>query len=54
MGSLPTAFFSGSDRMNAPIAHKADFATWKGRIEDDALRNALSSLGQALHSKRPR
>jgi hypothetical protein len=23
-------------------------------IEDDALRNALSSLGQALHSKRPR
>ena len=45
MGSLPTAFFSGSDRMNAPIAHKADFATWKGRIEDDALLRGSGRFG---------
>jgi len=31
--------------MNAPIAHKADFTTWKGRVEDDSLLRGDGRFG---------
>jgi len=32
--------------MNAPIvAHRADFTTWKGRVEDDALLRGSGRFG---------